>query len=47
MLVAMARGAIVGVVNGFGAGIARVHPLIMTLGTGLIATGCLQVYQRL
>jgi ribose transport system permease protein len=46
MLVAMSVGAIVGVVNGFGAGIARVHPLIMTLGTGLIATGCLQVYQR-
>jgi ribose transport system permease protein len=46
MLVAMAVGAIVGLVNGFGAGIARVHPLIMTLGTGLIATGCLQVYQR-
>jgi ribose transport system permease protein len=46
MLVAMAVGALVGVVNGFGAGIARVHPLIMTLGTGLIATGCLQVYQR-
>jgi len=46
MLVAMAVGVVVGVVNGFGAGIARVHPLIMTLGTGLIATGCLQVYQR-
>lgn len=46
--VAMALGAavIVGLVNGFGVGIARVHPLIMTLGTGLIATGCLQVYQR-
>jgi ribose transport system permease protein len=26
--------------------IARVHPLIMTLGTGLIGTGCLLVYQR-
>ncbi len=46
MLVAIAVGAVVGLVNGFGAGIARVHPLIMTLGTGLIATGCLQVYQR-
>jgi ribose transport system permease protein len=42
----MAVGAIVGLVNGFGAAVARVHPLIMTLGTGLIATGCLQVYQR-
>ena len=37
---------LVGAVNGFGVGVARVHPLIMTLGTGLIATGCLQVYQR-
>jgi ribose transport system permease protein len=46
MLVALAAGALVGLVNGFGVGIARVHPLIMTLGTGLIATGCLQVYQR-
>lgn len=46
MLVALGAGAVVGLVNGFGVGIARVHPLIMTLGTGLIATGCLQVYQR-
>jgi ribose transport system permease protein len=46
MMVAMAVGAIVGLVNGFGTAVARVHPLIMTLGTGLIATGCLQVYQR-
>ena len=43
---ALAAAVIVGLVNGFGVGIARVHPLIMTLGTGLIATGCLQVYQR-
>jgi ribose transport system permease protein len=46
MAVAMGAGGLVGLVNGFGVGIARVHPLIMTLGTGLIATGCLQVYQR-
>ncbi len=36
----------IGMVNGFGVAVCRVHPLIMTLGTGLIATGCLQVYQR-
>jgi ribose transport system permease protein len=36
----------IGLVNGFGVAICRVHPLIMTLGTGLIGTGCLQVYQR-
>jgi ribose transport system permease protein len=34
MLVAMGTGALVGLVNGLGVGIARVHPLIMTLGTG-------------
>lgn len=47
VIVALATGVIVGAVNGIGVGIVRVHPLIMTLGTGLIATGCLQVYQRL
>ena len=46
MVVALGTGVLVGLVNGLGVGIARVHPLIMTLGTGLIATGCLQVYQR-
>lgn len=44
--IALGAAVLVGVVNGFGVGVARVHPLIMTLGTGLIATGCLQVYQR-
>ncbi len=43
---ALASAVLMGLVNGFGVGICRVHPLIMTLGTGLIATGCLQVYQR-
>ena len=47
VLIALLTGLGVGVVNGLGVGIVRVHPLIMTLGTGLIATGCLQVYQRL
>lgn len=47
VIAALACGLVVGLVNGFGVGIVRVHPLIMTLGTGLIATGCLQVYQRL
>ena len=44
--VALLPAVIVGLVNGFGVAVCRVHPLIMTLGTGLIATGCLQVYQR-
>lgn len=47
VLIALSTGLVVGIVNGIGVGFVRVHPLIMTLGTGLIATGCLQVYQRL
>ena len=37
---------LIGLANGIGVGIFRVHPLIMTLGTSLIGIGCLQVYQR-
>lgn len=44
--IALACAVLVGLVNGFGVAIARVHPLIMTLGTALIATGCLLVFQR-
>ncbi len=46
ILLALVPALLVGLVNGFGIAFCRVHPLIMTLGTGLIATGCLQVYQR-
>ncbi len=46
IIIALAPALLVGLVNGFGVAVCRVHPLIMTLGTGLIATGCLQVYQR-
>lgn len=46
VLIAMAPAVLVGLVNGIGIGVFRVHPLIMTLGTGLIAFGGLQVYQR-
>lgn len=46
ILIALVPGLLIGLLNGFGVGICRVHPLIMTLGTGLIGTGCLQVYQR-
>lgn len=35
-----------GLLNGIGIAFYRVHPLIMTLGTGLIASGFMQVYQR-
>mgnify|MGYP003536758728 FL=1 len=44
--IALACAVLVGLVNGFGVAVCRVHPLIMTLGTALIATGCLLVYQR-
>ncbi len=44
--IALASAVLIGLVNGFGIAICRVHPLIMTLGTALIATGCLLVYQR-
>jgi len=43
---AMLPALLVGLANGIGVGIFRVHPLIMTLGTGLVAFGSLQVYQR-
>jgi len=46
MLIAILPGLLIGLANGVGAGIFRVHPLIMTLGTGLIGIGVLQVYQR-
>lgn len=44
--IAMTCALAIGMANGVGVAFARVHPLIMTLGTGLIATGCLLVYQR-
>ncbi|MGI9367143.1 MAG: ABC transporter permease [Rhizobiaceae bacterium] len=46
ILVALIPPILIGIANGIGVGLFRVHPLIMTLGTGLIGTGCLQVYQR-
>jgi ribose transport system permease protein len=46
LLIALVPAVLIGLVNGFGIAICRVHPLIMTLGTGLIGIGCLQVYQR-
>lgn len=46
ILLSLIPAVLIGIVNGFGVAICRVHPLIMTLGTGLIGTGFLQVYQR-
>jgi ribose transport system permease protein len=46
MVIALLPAIMIGMLNGFGVGICRVHPLIMTLGSGLIGTGFLLVYQR-
>jgi ribose transport system permease protein len=46
ILIALVPAVLIGLVNGIGVGVFRVHPLIMTLGTGLIGNGCLLVYQR-
>ena len=46
IVVSLVPALVIGIVNGFGVAFAHVDPLIMTLGTGLIGTGCLQVYQR-
>ncbi len=46
IIIALGCALMAGMINGFGVAICRVHPLIMTLGTGLISMGCLLVYQR-
>jgi ribose transport system permease protein len=45
ILIALVPAVLIGLVNGIGVGVFRVHPLIMTLGTSLIGQGCLFVYQ--
>jgi ribose transport system permease protein len=44
--VSLVPALLIGLLNGVGIAFFRVHPLIMTLGTGLVGTGILQVYQR-
>jgi ribose transport system permease protein len=46
LMLAFVPAILIGAANGIGVGVFRVHPLIMTLGTSLIGTGFLQVYQR-
>ena len=46
ILIALVPAVLIGLANGVGVGVFRVHPLIMTLGMSLIGTGILQVYQR-
>jgi ribose transport system permease protein len=43
--VALAFAALIGVINGLGVGVFRVHPLIMTLGLGLVILGAANAYQ--
>lgn len=45
--IALVACAVVGLVNGIGVGIFRVHPLIMTLGMSLVVLGLVTVYQRI
>lgn len=45
ILIALAVCAVVGLVNGIGAGVFRVHPLIMTLGMSLVVLGLANVWQ--
>ena len=47
IVVALAIAALIGVVNGIGVGVFRVHPLIMTLGMGLIILGGANAWQLL
>jgi ribose transport system permease protein len=44
VVIALAVGLVVGLLNGLGVAIFRVQPLIMTLGTGLVISGSLLVY---
>lgn len=45
ILVTLGVAAVAGLVNGIGAGVFRVHPLIMTLGMGLVVLGFSNVWQ--
>jgi ribose transport system permease protein len=45
-LIALLPAAVVGLVNGIGVGIFRVHPLIMTISMSLVVSGAVNVYAR-
>lgn len=46
VLLALGAASLAGFVSGIGVGVLRVHPLIMTLGMGLVVLGFMTVYQR-
>jgi ribose transport system permease protein len=45
ILIGLTAAVVVGFANGIGVALFRVHPLIMTIGTGLVVAGFLTVYQ--
>ena len=47
ILVPMVIAVIIGAINGIGSGVFRVHPLIMTLGMGLVVFGASNAWQLL
>lgn len=47
ILLGLALGLLVGLANGVGIAVMRVQPLVMTLGTGLMAGGFMIVYSQL
>jgi ribose transport system permease protein len=47
LAVALVAATLVGLANGIGVGVFRVHPLIMTLGMGLIVLGLANAWQIL
>ena len=46
VLLGLAVGLVVGLLNGIGVAVFRVQPLVMTLGTGLMTQGILVVYSQ-
>jgi ribose transport system permease protein len=46
LILALALGLVVGIINGIGVALLRVQPLIMTLGTGLMTGGVMIVYSQ-
>jgi ribose transport system permease protein len=47
VIAGLAIAALIGAINGLGVGVFRVHPLIMTLGMGLVILGAANAYQLL
>jgi ribose transport system permease protein len=45
--IALVAALCVGLVNGIGVGVFRVHPLVMTIGMSLVVLGLITVYQRI